>query len=176
MTKRPAVICHCQEHGFARLTKWATALFSVEDLASVSDRSWGLHVGNGRSYAAGRRDGSLTLMHRHVLAGETGQHVDHRNHDGLDNRRSNLRPCTPSQNFRNARKSARGTSRFKGVSVVGDKFVARIYHDGRSVWLGRFDKEIDAAKAYDHAASSLSPEFAATNASLGLTKKIEGES
>jgi hypothetical protein len=92
--------------------------------------------------------------------------VDHRNNDGLDNRRENLRLATPSQNSCNSRRDKSNTySRFRGVSFSKrkQKWFAAIRANGRKLWLGYFNNELDAAKAYDNAARRYHKEFARLN-------------
>jgi hypothetical protein len=94
--------------------------------------------------------------------------VDHWNRDTLDDRRSNLRICLRGQNNTNSRKRSRpaGTSsRFKGVSWRKQKgrWVAKIRKNDSHYFLGYFDSEEDAARAYDAAARRIFGEFARTN-------------
>lgn len=93
-----------------------------------------------------------------------GMHVDHINGDGLDNRRENLRVCSPMQNLWNSKKQT-NTSGFKGVTKrASDKaFIARIRVNYKLISLGSFADPIDAAKAYDAAARAHFGEFARTN-------------
>lgn len=91
--------------------------------------------------------------------------VDHRNGDGLDNRRANLRRATKSQNGANQRIAARNTSGFKGVSwhKASQKWDAHIRANGRQRHLGLFLSPEEAARAYDAAARDLFGEFARPN-------------
>ena len=92
--------------------------------------------------------------------------VDHRNGDGLDNRRDNLRLATHSENMMNRPKiKSPTTSRFVGVYFDKARrlWVARIHLNGKCIWLGRFATEIEAAKAYDEAAKKYHGEFARLN-------------
>lgn len=100
----------------------------------------------------------------------TGEYVDHINRNPLDNRRENLRICTKSQNHMNRekRKTYRGrkpTSKYKGVHLdrTRNKWMARVVDHGKHVNLGRFDSEIEAAKAYNKAAKEHYGEFAYLN-------------
>ena len=91
--------------------------------------------------------------------------VDHRDGNGLNNQRSNLRPATHAQNLQNTRKRAGTTSRFKGVCWNKKKqaWVAFIKHEGKKKYLGCFSSEEVAARAYDFAASETFGEFACLN-------------
>ena len=99
---------------------------------------------------------------------------NHRNHDGLDNRRDNLRPATQTQNNGNQR-CTRGVSRFKGVSWYErhGKWFARIQHEGRRRSIGYFKDELVAAEAYDAAARELFGEYACVN--FPVPQKVERE-
>jgi hypothetical protein len=91
--------------------------------------------------------------------------VDHRNLNGLDNRRSNLRLATHGENNQNKRKRKGASSRYIGVSFEKriKKWSARIMYKGKAIWLGNFKNEIDAALAYDKAARKYYGEFARLN-------------
>ena len=107
----------------------------------------------------------LMRMHRELMGSPAGLCVDHRNLNSLDNRRANLRLATNSQNAQNRGKMKNTFSRFIGVSFDkrGSQWKARIRSDGKKIYLGRFDSEIDAAKAYDEAAKKYHGEFARLN-------------
>lgn len=106
-------------------------------------------------------------MHRVIMAAKKGQQVDHINHDGLCNIRSNLRFCTNQENMRNRRPNKNSTSKYKGVgrqpgSVI-TKWRCRIRVDGRLIELGQFNNEIDAAIEYNRNAIGIFGEFANLN-------------
>jgi hypothetical protein len=90
--------------------------------------------------------------------------VDHQDHYGLNNQRSNLRPATPGENARNARtRIAPKTSQYKGVAWARSNWAAYIQVDKSRRHLGNFGSELEAAYAYDAAARELHGEFACTN-------------
>lgn|SRR5262245_46563756 len=106
------------------------------------------------------------MMHRVIINAGKGQQVDHRDCDGLNNTKANLRLCTNAQNQANKPKYNKPTSsRFKGV--FWDKRVrkwgASIAINNKRKNLGRFLIEEDAARAYDEAAREIQGEFARTN-------------
>lgn len=107
----------------------------------------------------------ITSLHRFVLGLAPGdlRQCDHVNHDGLDNRRCNLRVCTHHKNQYNRRKQA-GTV-FKGVrySPRNDKWTARIRHKKKDIHLGTFKTPEAAARAYDKKAKILFGKFACLN-------------
>jgi hypothetical protein len=111
------------------------------------------------------KNSKLLSMHRFIYNPPAGLVVDHRNCNGLDNRRENLRPATRSQNTCNTPKRKNTTSRFVGVhfSKKSKKWVAQIKYKGGKKWLGYFDNEIDAARVYDLAAVKYHGEFARLN-------------
>jgi len=138
------------------------ALVDDEDFERVSQLVWYFHP---RGYA--HRVHPSVFMHRFILGLSRGDpHVDHANQDGLDNRRSNLRFADHSQNMAN-RGVPRGakSSRFKGVcwDTTRGKWRAQIQPQGRSVTLGYFLTEEEAAVAYNQAAPGFFGEFAFLN-------------
>lgn len=105
-------------------------------------------------------------MHRLIIGAEKGQLVDHRDLDGLNNQRSNLRVCGSAQNALNrVKQKGAFSSQFKGVSKREgqDVWRAAINIAGRRIRLGNFKIEIEAARAYDKAAVEHHGEFANIN-------------
>lgn len=92
-----------------------------------------------------------------LLGLEVGKHraaiVDHVNGDGLDNRRSNLRIVSSTQNRWNAKVRSDCRSGLRGVRQQQGRWIARILVDGRRRSLGSFSTAEEAAAAYDAAAS-----------------------
>lgn len=150
------------------LSQGLVALVDDEDYEELSALNWHLVRPNGRAYAqhdvwSGNARVHREYMHRFLLP--DAEEVDHINGNGLDNRRSNLRPATRAQNCANMRRSKANTSGYKGVSwhKGGRKWHAQIRGDAKREHLGLFTDPADAAKAYDNAARRLHGEFARLN-------------
>jgi hypothetical protein len=143
------------------------AQFDGADFDLVASRKWHRRRGkNGVCYVASYEPGNKSIfLHRFLMNPEPGMVVDHRNSDGLDNRRSNLRICTPAENARNNRGRKNSHSIYKGVTRNrrGGKWCAFIKDNGKRTYQGSFDTEVEAAKAYDAAALRLYGEFARLN-------------
>jgi len=105
----------------------------------------------------------LFIMHRVIMEAKDGQIVDHINRDGLDNRKANLRICSHAENIRNQIGHSMSFSKFKGVVRHKNAWQSQIGFAGKYIYLGRFENEVDAAKAYDEAAKDLHGEFARLN-------------
>jgi hypothetical protein len=106
---------------------------------------------------------SNQYMHRYLMNAKEGELVDHINHDPIDNRLSNLRISTVGANAHNKTKMKNTTSKYIGVCFKSGKFVARIKKDGKEYYLGRFDKETEAAKTYNKKAIELYGDHANLN-------------
>ncbi len=155
------------------LTQNKFALVDDEDYQELSLFKWCAVRRRTTWYAVrgGSRDESgkqkSFLMHRAILGLKKGDKLesDHRDHNGLNNRRSNLRLCTHSQNCMNRKLQKDVTSKYKGVcwNKKRNKWTAEIRKDGKKHYLGCFDSEIEAAKVYDKRATELFGEFAYLN-------------
>jgi hypothetical protein len=105
-----------------------------------------------------------TILLHQLLLGFPRSDIDHRDGNGLNNRRRNLRTATRSQNQGNARKTTLPRlSIYKGVTKKNNTWYARIRKDGTLFNLGGFDLEEEAARAYDEAATHHFGEFARLN-------------
>ncbi len=137
------------------------AYVDAADLEWLCRYNWRLQNG----YAARREKTKVVYMHREIMRPAKGMTVDHINHNRLDNTRDNLRVCTHQQNVHNNAKHVGSSSRFKGVGYNREKrkWFAKIYFEGRRIWLGYFDDEAEAARAYDAKAVELFGEFAHLN-------------
>ncbi len=148
------------------LTQGKYAIVDAEDFERLSSYKWCAVKGRRNWYAKTlRRNGMPLAMHRLILGARKGLVVDHIDHNGLNNRKRNLRLCTRRQNNHNQRPHAGKTSRYKGVywKKSANKFVAQIHIQGKKIWLGYFTDEIEAAKAYDKKAAEFYGEFAYLN-------------
>ena len=138
------------------------------DFLYLSQFSWHLKRTHGNDYARRQvcENGKFRTiyMHREILGLTDSRQVDHKNGNGLDNRRCNLRACSHNQNQRN-QKPVGGSSKYVGVYWKKDesKWKARIKVDGREIHLGLFSNEVEAAKARDRAALRYHGEFARLN-------------
>lgn len=156
------------------LTQGFVALVDDDDYAAVmASGSWHVQRNAAQptsSYASRRRRaaepggwrGSAVLMHSFLCP--EWEIVDHINLNGLDNRRSNLRRATFSQNMRNRRPLPTSTIGLKGVGpIAGQRWRARISIDGKLRHLGCFATPEEAALVYDRAARQHFGEFAWLN-------------
>lgn len=151
-----------------QLTRGLVALVDDEDAEWLSARKWcaSPDARNTITYAATsvKRDGRWTSvkMHRLIMEPSPGFLVDHRDGDGLNNQRSNLRICTHVENLRNSRRLIKSGTGFKGVyrTPNGKRFTASLRFNGEYRYLGSFDTAEQAHAAYCEAASRLFGEFA----------------
>lgn len=103
-------------------------------------------------------------MQRLIMNAPEGLVVDHIDGDTLNNVRSNLRLCTQRQNQFNRRGKRNSSSRFRGVNLHRRHWRAEIFClDGSRKYLGSFDNEVDAARAWNAAAIVEHGEFARLN-------------
>ena len=140
------------------------ALVDPEDYEWLSQWRW-VCRGGGSPYAVRFEKGKIIWMHREIMKPPPGMIVDHVKNNTLNNCRHALRVCTRKQNVHNLGKSARGTSGYKGVfwDKRMKKWCAKIVCDGKQYYLGYFDDEAEAARAYDRKAVELFGEFARLN-------------
>lgn len=136
-----------------KLSSGEAATVDEEDVAWLRQYRWYLST-DGYAFAAH----PTRYMHRMIMQTPKGQECDHRHHNKLDNRKSELRNGLKSLNMRN--KHAKGTkpTEFKGVTFYKsrNKWLAQIRVTlpvGRkTLFLGRFETDTEAAKAYNVAA------------------------
>jgi len=144
------------------------ALIDDEDWDLVCGYSWYYFHDDHNEYAKAREPKTRreVRMHRLIMDAPRGVQVDHWNGNGLDNQRHNLRLCTNGQNRQNSSKSSKAAFRYKGVSWHDkghSRIQASIKFNGKTIPLGYYDREEDAARAYDAKARELFGEFARLN-------------
>jgi hypothetical protein len=156
------------------LSKGQVAAVDAEDYEALSAHKWSaLWNPESQTFYAVRcesKDGKqrYIYMHREIAASSEYPMVDHRDGNGLNNRRYNLRPCCNSKNQRNRRLPSNSTTGYKGVSRMKgtDKFRAYINENGKQIHLGIFTEAEAGARAYDAEAMRRFGEFARLNFSV----------
>jgi hypothetical protein len=161
------------------LTRGYFAIVDDEDFEKINQYDWHVISSGEHTHYAVRQSlykrghkRRKIYMHREIV-GNTEGVVDHINHNGLDNRKCNLRPCTQSQNMQNQR-STRGSSKFKGVAWISDRsyWHSTIWVKSKNYHLGGFHSESLAAEAYDYAATLFFGDFACLNFPLAKAKYL----
>jgi hypothetical protein len=140
-------------------------LFATVDAADyrrINRHKWYAYRHGRKIYAVCRVRGKTVYMHRMVMRPRKGRPVDHKDGNGLNNRRCNLRSCTAAQNRANARPCG-GASGFVGVYRKGNKWRASITCRGVFYYLGLFADPVAAAKARDRKAYELNGPYAYLN-------------
>ena len=154
------------------LTKGQHAIVDDADFDWLSQWTWHAQPNVQGGFYANRRDadGKLVAMHRAINQTPDGMVTDHRDGNGLNNQRANLRTASQLQNMMNRKGKRGGSSRFKGVWADPGprntkRWRAAIRLNGKLKYLGRFATEEDAGAAYARAANEHFGAFA--NATAG---------
>lgn len=149
------------------LSQGKVALVDDEDYASVAGMRWQAVNIKGSIYACTRMNSKMQYLHRVIMQPTDRQLVDHKDGNGLNNLRSNLRICTDRQNARNSISRRNKSSHFKGVSKTTNGYwKVQICVDGFARRLGTFQNDINAARVYDVTAQHYFGEFAYLNLPL----------
>lgn len=132
------------------------------------DYMWARHfnwVINDKGYACIRQHKKSVFLHKVVMNADAGQIIDHKDRDKMNCQRDNLRPATNSENTINSDHGSRGKSPYRGVDQDkrSGRWRAYIQKDKKRKYLGMFEYEIEAAKAYDDEAKIVHGEFARLN-------------
>lgn len=148
---------------FVPLTQSKEAVIDAADVHLVEGVNWYAAKSRNTYYAQRQvktSQGQTTLLMHRVLMADVCGEVDHKNGDGLDNRRSNLRPATKAQNQINTADRANSTG-FKGVHfrAKNNRWVATIRIDGKRKYLGMFETPELAGAAYTEAAKQVHSDF-----------------
>ncbi len=169
-TNRLAGFCFGDNMKEISLTQGKVALVDDGDYEYLNQWKWFAHKYKNNKWYAERSEGwgvfeKKIRMHRIITNAPTGMEVDHKDNNGLNNQRQNLRVCTKSQNIANTNKIANTTSKFKGVSWRSDskKWKAQIEVNKKAINLGSYSDPEEAARVYDDAATKYYGEFAKLN-------------
>lgn len=158
---------------YVPLTRGYEAIIDAADVPLVSGIRWFVSIKKHTEYAWSwvRADSGRyqIIMHRELLSAAPGTEVDHKNHNGLDNRKENLRIATTSENRRNSLLQTRRNGRLKGAGwhKHSKKWRGYIALDGKQKSLGYFHSEQEAHDAYVLAAKSHWGEWMCDGASVG---------
>ena len=151
------------------LTQGKVAIVDDDDFEYLNKWKWHIYKQNRNNYYARtviylNKKRIPVLMHRLLIKCD-GYIIDHISGDGLDNRKCNIRVCTPNENPINRRVNINNLSGYKGVSWFKpmQKWRAQIQYKKIVHHLGCFEKRIDAARAYNVAALKYHGEFANLN-------------
>lgn len=152
------------------LTQGQFALVDDEDFEYLNKHKWyadkKTHTYYANTHLYINKKDTVISMHRMILGlTDPKTQGDHKDKNGLNNQKYNLRICSCAQNQRNKRVKKGGSSKYRGVywNKKGKIWQAGIKMDGKSIYIGNFADEIEAAKAYDKAAKFYHGEFASLN-------------
>lgn len=139
------------------------ALIDDEDFEAINKIDWCCtgHYGVC-DYAHARIKGKLISMHRYILKSDKGEYTDHKNRNGLDNRKENLRICSQSQNQYNRKKQVNNTSGFKGISwhKKSKKWQVNLRIPGKQLYFGLYSNKEKALEVYNQNIKRICGEFA----------------
>jgi hypothetical protein len=161
-----------------QLTKGQFALVDDEDYEYLNQFKW--HVSPHKNTKYAERGVTLEIgkytvvsMHITLMKPSKGMDIDHKDHNGLNCQKYNLRICTRQQNHRNRRKRPNLSSKYKGVTwdKYARKWKSAITIDRKPKHLGNFSSELEAALAYNKKAKELFGEYACLNVVLNKRKE-----
>jgi hypothetical protein len=152
-----------------KLTRGKVALVDDEDYERLNQWKWYYHQVGLTGYANRKDDNSPKKhisMHRAIMNTPDGLTVDHKDGNGCNNQKYNMRNCTTGQNSKNRKRCSTNKSGFIGVfwsPRFGGKWRTVIQVNKRKIYLGFFYSRILAAREYDRAAIKFNGEFARIN-------------
>ena len=157
------------------LTQGKATVVDDEDFEYLAQFKWHA-VKLGRNWYASRDLKTLDGYKNHRMQWDIlGKNTDHKNGNGLDNRRANLRVCTKAQNTQNQRRIPTEITPYKGVKKRVYRYrtmwEAQIKAEGQQIYLGLFGTAEEAALTYNRAALIRFGEFASLN-KIALKKKV----
>ena len=146
------------------LTQGKIAIVDDEDYEKINRQKWCACRYRKTFYAIRKKNNtnSTVYMHRLIMNMTDNRKIDHRDNNGLNNQKENLRVCSDSENKCNRGKTCVNSVGFKGVTPRRKKFVAQIRKNNKNYYLGIFSSVEEAASAYDKAANLLHGDFAKT--------------
>jgi hypothetical protein len=146
-----------------KLTQGKTALVDDEDFEYLNQWKWYPFKSRNTYYAIRIENSKQIRMHRVIMQTPNNLQVDHKDHNGLNCQRFNMRNCTHSQNSKNIIQK-RSNSNYIGVHFRKDrnKYLAYIEGD-KKIYLGYFNTAIEAAIQRDESAKIYYGEFANLN-------------
>jgi hypothetical protein len=156
------VLVKSRKHGIFEV------LIDDEDFDLFNKYAWYIKVCSHTNYLVrsmtGKDHSKREYFHRKIM-NPGKNHIDHIDSNGLNNRKSNLRPCSRSKNMQNSKKPKNNKSGYKGVHWCKEhkSWRAKIMVDGKAIYIGSFKNKEDAALAYDVAAKKYHGEFANLN-------------
>lgn len=151
------------------LTQGKVALVDIEDYDYLNQFKWRVCQSHSNLYALRHikinKKQTTMKMHREIMKPLKNIEIDHKNKDGLDNRKDNLRTCTSAQNKMNRGRTSINISGYKGVHwhKENKKWRARIGINKKCINLGCYNEKKKAALAYNEAAKKYHGEFARLN-------------
>jgi len=161
------------------------AKIDPEDYPEIAKFKWCIAKANGKDdtiYARRaervNKKTKCVLMHRQIMKVADGVALDHINGNGHDNRKANLRVADKAQNGWNQKiRTGNLSSKYKGVAWHKEqkKWIARLGYKRKRIWLGTYDNEVEAARAYDRAAVKYFGAFARLNFPVDSTSSLFAE-
>jgi hypothetical protein len=148
------------------LTKGHYAIVDDADYPMLSAYKWQASERGTNVYASTDINRKKVYMHRMIMDPAEGLTIDHRDGNGLNNQRSNLRTATKRQNIINRTRLRPNTkSKYRGVFAITNSksWRAQIFVNGKTIYLGSYATEESAALAYNRAAQKHHGDFAKLN-------------
>lgn len=144
-----------------KLTKGYITVIDDEDYKKICHCKWQVWIGKNVLYAVNRNG---KKMHRLIMDAKDGESIDHKDGNGLNNKKSNLRFANKHFNaFNNTKHTTSSSSKYKGVDKNEGRWRCRICVYGKSIFIGRYNFEEEAGKAYNKEANKYFGEYAKLN-------------
>lgn len=148
------------------LSQGKFAIVDEDNFDALSEHNWMYSHGYAkRNFVKENGKKTTIYLHRVILGAEKGQIVDHKNGNPLDNRKTNIRICSQSENLFNKRIQSNNKSGYKGVAWNKEKkkWQAQARFCGKRYSIGYFQTKEEAAKAYNNTIIKISSEFSKPN-------------